>query len=132
MAEIFDIHEARMALSSRRNELFMECEANRKLQERFDEINDQIRGRNQSTMPTGDEEDFEALVDNRSQSLDSNKDSFNSDRNFSDEDEIHVTLDDDISVDDFDVSRANDSDERSSIMKASPRSKKSSSKKASK
>jgi hypothetical protein len=43
MGEMFDIAEARMALQNRRRELVAECEANTKLQRRFDLINAQLR-----------------------------------------------------------------------------------------
>jgi len=42
-AELFDITEARMALQQQRQELVAECEANSKLQRRFDLINSQLR-----------------------------------------------------------------------------------------
>ena len=44
VGEMFDIAEARNALQSRKNELIAECEANSKLQRRFDMINMQLRG----------------------------------------------------------------------------------------
>jgi hypothetical protein len=43
MGELFDITEARMALQTKRSELQAECEANSKLQRRFDTINAQLR-----------------------------------------------------------------------------------------
>ena len=43
MTDMFDIQEARMSLHERRNTLLAECDANRKLQDRFDEINMRIR-----------------------------------------------------------------------------------------
>ena len=44
--ELFDITEARQALQNTRMELVAECEANSKLQRRFDLINSQIREKN--------------------------------------------------------------------------------------
>ena len=43
MGEMFDIAEARMALQQKRAELMAECDANSKLQRRFDQINAQLR-----------------------------------------------------------------------------------------
>lgn len=43
MGEMFDIAEARMALQQKRTELMAECDANSKLQRRFDQINAQLR-----------------------------------------------------------------------------------------
>jgi hypothetical protein len=45
MGEMFDIAEARMALQQKRAELMAECDANAKLQRRFDQINAQLRNR---------------------------------------------------------------------------------------
>ena len=42
-AELFDITETRVALQQQRQELLAECEANSKLQKRFDLINSQLR-----------------------------------------------------------------------------------------
>ena len=42
VGELFDIAEARSVLQQRRNELIAECEANAKLQRRFDKINAQL------------------------------------------------------------------------------------------
>ena len=44
VGELFDITEARQALQSKKLELVAECEANSKLQHRFDLINSQLRG----------------------------------------------------------------------------------------
>lgn len=44
MGDMFDISEARTALQAKRQELLAECDANAKLQRRFDQINSQIRG----------------------------------------------------------------------------------------
>ena len=41
--ELFDITEARLSLQSKRSDLLAECEANTKLQRRFDMINMQLR-----------------------------------------------------------------------------------------
>lgn len=41
--EMFDIAEARAALQSQRRDLLAECEANSKLQSRFDQISSQLR-----------------------------------------------------------------------------------------
>ena len=46
LGELFDITEARQALQNTRMELVAECEANSKLQRRFDLINSQIRQKN--------------------------------------------------------------------------------------
>jgi hypothetical protein len=43
MDELFDISEARSKLQVVRNDLMAECEANAKLQRRFDQINVQMR-----------------------------------------------------------------------------------------
>jgi hypothetical protein len=43
--EMFDIAEARKALMNKRMDLLAECEANTKLQRRFDVINSQLRGK---------------------------------------------------------------------------------------
>ena len=43
MGELFDITEARLALQNRKTELIAECDANSKLQRRFDLINSQLR-----------------------------------------------------------------------------------------
>lgn len=43
VSEMFDITEARIALQDRRRDLIAECEANSKLQRRFDLINSQLR-----------------------------------------------------------------------------------------
>lgn len=48
MGDLFDIQEARSALQTRRADLEAECEANSKLQRRFDMINAQIRQSNPS------------------------------------------------------------------------------------
>jgi GTPase SAR1 family protein len=42
VGDLFDIQEARSVLSQRRNDLIAECEANSKLQRRFDKINAQL------------------------------------------------------------------------------------------
>ena len=43
VGELFDITEARLALQNRKVELVAECDANSKLQRRFDLINSQLR-----------------------------------------------------------------------------------------
>lgn len=45
VGELFDITEARVALQNRKAELVAECDANSKLQRRFDLINSQLRSR---------------------------------------------------------------------------------------
>ena len=66
---MFDIAEARRALQNRRRELLSECEANAKLQRRFDLINAQLRlssrdvGEAAETLSTGawgEADDYEA------------------------------------------------------------------------
>ena len=49
VAELFDIAETRRSLLSKRDELLAECEANSKLQRRFDQIAAQLR----SSLPEG-------------------------------------------------------------------------------
>lgn len=43
LCEMFDIHDIRQSLLSKRNELLAECQANLKIQTRFDRINAQLR-----------------------------------------------------------------------------------------
>lgn len=69
MNEMFDIQEARMILQQRRSELLAECEANRKLQERFDVINNQLNGGRSSTLSDNlDSDDIDLDVDDESMS----------------------------------------------------------------
>jgi hypothetical protein len=44
IGELFDIYEARQALQHKKDDLMSEISANRKLQDRFDEINQQLHG----------------------------------------------------------------------------------------
>jgi hypothetical protein len=57
LAELFDISEARAALQMRRQELVAECEANQKLQERFDAINEQMQASFTQPIPEGTTDD---------------------------------------------------------------------------
>lgn len=60
VGELFDITEARLALQNKKSELVAECEANSKLQRRFDLINAQLhtsKGHSKNTVPTEDEKD---------------------------------------------------------------------------
>jgi hypothetical protein len=52
MNEMFDITEARKALQAKRAELLAECDANAKLQRRFDQINMQLRASGGGGVPT--------------------------------------------------------------------------------
>ena len=58
VGELFDITEARIALQNKKTELVAECEANSKLQRRFDLINTQLhttKTNSKTTAPTDDE-----------------------------------------------------------------------------
>jgi hypothetical protein len=61
VGELFDISEARVALQNKKVELVAECEANSKLQRRFDLINVQLRSglKGTSASSTTDEEKFD-------------------------------------------------------------------------
>ena len=61
MGELFDITEARMALQTKRGELQAECEANSKLQRRFDTINAQLRASQQTPSNDPGRDEQEAL-----------------------------------------------------------------------
>ena len=63
VSELFDITEARQALQARKLELTAECEANSKLQRRFDMINSQLRssGSSMSGMDGRAINDFDKL-----------------------------------------------------------------------
>jgi hypothetical protein len=65
VGELFDITEARQALHQRKQELLHECDANQKLQRRFDMINAQLRmSRNSNTAPANtDEEEDDEMYD---------------------------------------------------------------------
>ena len=66
VGELFDITEARQALQARKLELAAECDANSKLQQRFDLINSQLRGAPHKHVPTAEEvakSDFDKLDD---------------------------------------------------------------------
>lgn len=91
VAELFDIAETRRSLLAKRDELLAECEANSKLQRRFDQIAAQLR----SSSPVGPDAnaegsdyDRESLVDDEEMDTFAEASflsSFSQDKDFQDE-----------------------------------------------
>ena len=64
VGELFDIAEARLALQSRKADLVAECEANSKLQRRFDMINAQLRNSKPSSNEKSNDNEEELTESN--------------------------------------------------------------------